>query len=155
MKNVFCFISKLKFGSFTNPLTLLQQLLACLNFTLESEDLSFWYKQKKIISMNYGSSRSNWKPWRWLRFDLIFSMRLIYINYNLNPLTKLTSSSRSTELKDIFPWNISQMITKIIPISMRIAINYVTKQGILLWIWWESQWKLRNDQNFPMEGKPL
>ena len=24
--------------------TLLQQLLACLNFTLESEDLSFWYK---------------------------------------------------------------------------------------------------------------
>ena len=155
MKNVFCFISKLKFGSFTNPLTPLQQLLACLNFTLESEDLSFWYKQKKIISMNYGSSRSNWKPWRWLRFDLIFSMRLIYINYNLNPLTKLTSSSRSTELKDIFPWNISQMITKIIPISMGIAINYVTKQGILLWIWWESQWKLRNDQNFPMEGKPL
>ena len=27
--------------------TLLQQLLACLNFTLSSEDLSFWYKQKK------------------------------------------------------------------------------------------------------------
>ena len=26
---------------------LLQRLLACLNFTLESEDLSFWYKQKK------------------------------------------------------------------------------------------------------------
>ena len=27
--------------------TLLQRLLACLNFTLGSEDLSFWYKQKK------------------------------------------------------------------------------------------------------------
>ena len=27
--------------------TLLQRLLACLNFTLDSEDLSFWYKQKK------------------------------------------------------------------------------------------------------------
>ena len=27
--------------------TLLQWLLACLNFTLESEDLSFWYKRKK------------------------------------------------------------------------------------------------------------
>ena len=26
--------------------TLLQRLLACLNFTLEAEDLSFWYKQK-------------------------------------------------------------------------------------------------------------
>ena len=27
--------------------TLLQQLLACLNFILESEHLSFWYRQKK------------------------------------------------------------------------------------------------------------
>ena len=27
--------------------TLLQQLLACQNFTLESENLSFWWKQKK------------------------------------------------------------------------------------------------------------
>ena len=27
--------------------TLLQRLLACLNFTLDSEDLSSWYKQKK------------------------------------------------------------------------------------------------------------
>ena len=35
--------------------TLLQQLLAYLNFTLQSEDLSFWYKKKKI-SMTYGSS---------------------------------------------------------------------------------------------------
>ena len=34
--------------------TLLQQLLACLNFTLESKDFSLWYKQK-VISMNYGS----------------------------------------------------------------------------------------------------
>ena len=27
--------------------TFFQRLLACLNFTLESEDLSFWYKRKK------------------------------------------------------------------------------------------------------------
>ena len=27
--------------------TLLQRFLALLNFTLESEDLSFWYRQKK------------------------------------------------------------------------------------------------------------
>ena len=27
--------------------TLLQQLLACLKFTLEAGDLSFWYKQNK------------------------------------------------------------------------------------------------------------
>ena len=143
-----CFVL-LANASFAASGTFLQQLLACLNFTLESEDLFFWYKQKKVISMNYGSSISNWKQWRWLRFDLIFSMRNIYINSNLNPLTKLTSSNRSTELKDILPWNISQMITKTIPISMGIVISYAMKQSM------ESQWKLRHDQNFPMEEKPL
>ena len=90
---------------------------------------------KKVIFVNYGGSRSSWKPWRWVRLDLIFSMMDIYINSNLNPFTKLTSSSRSTKFKDIIPWNISQMITKTIPISTRIVISYVMKWGILLWIW--------------------
>ena len=67
-----------------------------------------------------------------MRLDLIFSVRDIYINSNLNPLKKFTSSSRSTEFKDIFPWNISQMIPKTIPISTRIVISYAVKQGILL-----------------------
>ena len=44
--------------------TLLLQLLASLNFTLDSEDLFCWCKQKKMISMNYGSSTSSLKPWR-------------------------------------------------------------------------------------------
>ena len=117
--------------------TLLQQLLACLNFTLESEDLSLWYKWKKVISMNYGSSTSSWKPWTWMRLDLIFSMRDIYINSNLNPLTKFTSSSRSTKFKDILPWNISQMIRKTFPISTRIVTSYAMKRGIPLTIWWK------------------
>ena len=52
---------------------------------------------KKVISMNYGNSASSWKPWRWMRLDLIFSMRDIYINSNLNPLKKF-SGSRSTKL---------------------------------------------------------
>ena len=83
-----------------------------------------------MISMNYGSSTSSWKPWRWVRLDLILTMRDIYINSNLNPLTKFTSSSRSTKLKDILPWNISQMIMKTIPISTRIVISYAMKWGI-------------------------
>ena len=113
----------------------LQQLLASQNFTFKSEDLSF--QRKKVISMNDGSSTSSWKPWRWVRLDLTFSMRDIYINSDLNSLTKLTSSSRSSELKDILSWNISQMITNTIPISTRIVISYAIKQGILLWIWWK------------------
>ena len=37
----------LAYESLAPSRTLLQLLLACLNFTLESEDFSLWYKQKK------------------------------------------------------------------------------------------------------------
>ena len=87
--------------------------------------------------MNYSSSTSSWKSWRWVRLDLIISMRDIYLNCNLNPLTKFTSSSRSTTFKDVHPWNISQMISKNVPNSTRIVISYVMKWGIPLWIWWK------------------
>ena len=93
---------------------------------------------KKVISMNYASSTGSWKPWRWMRIDLIFSMWHIYISSNLNPLTKFTSSSRSTKIKDILPWNIYQMTTKTTPISTRIFISYAMKRAILLWIWWKA-----------------
>ena len=35
------------YASLAASRTLLQRLLACLNFTLDSEDLSFWYKRRK------------------------------------------------------------------------------------------------------------
>ena len=37
----------LAYASSAASRTLLQRLLACLKFTLESEDFSLWYKQKK------------------------------------------------------------------------------------------------------------
>ena len=37
----------LVYASLAASRTLLQQLLACLNFTLDSENLSFWCKQKR------------------------------------------------------------------------------------------------------------
>ena len=37
----------LAYESLAASRTLLQQLLACLNFTLDSENLSFWCKQKR------------------------------------------------------------------------------------------------------------
>ena len=52
-----------------------------------------------------------------------------HINSNLNSFTKFTNSSRNTNLKDIFPWNISQMIMKTVPISTRIVISYTMKYG--------------------------
>ena len=86
-----------------------------------------------MVSMNHGSSISNWKPW--LRLDLVFMMRDIYLNSNPKSLTKLISSSRSTEFKDIHLWNTSQMIKKIVPISLREVINYMMKLGISFWVW--------------------
>ena len=37
----------LTYASLAASRTLFQRLLACLNFTLESEDFSLWYKRKK------------------------------------------------------------------------------------------------------------
>ena len=62
-------------------------------------------------------------------------MRDININSNLNLPTKFTGSNRSTNFKEILPWNISQMITKTLSISTRIVISYVMKWGISLWNW--------------------
>ena len=62
--------------------------------------------------------------------DLIFTITDIYINSNLNPLIKFTSSSRSTEFKDILPWKISQIITNTVRISTRIVISYAIKREI-------------------------
>ena len=47
-------------------------------------------------------------------------VRDLSINSNLKPLTNFTSSIRSSEFKDILPWNISPMITKTVSISPRI-----------------------------------
>ena len=111
---LFCFISMCKFGSFKNPFAMITSLPK-LYFRFRRFILLA--QTKKVICMNYLCSTSSWKPWRWVRLDLTLLMRDIYINSNLNPLTKFTSSSRSTEYKDILPWNISQMMTKSIQIA--------------------------------------
>ena len=123
---IFCFINICNFGSFKDTFTTIT-ILSELYFRFRR--FIFLVQTKKVISMNYGSSRSSWKPWRWVRLDLILSIRDAHINSNLTPLKKFTSS-RSPEFKDILPWNISQMITKTIPISTRIVIRNAMKQGI-------------------------
>ena len=42
-------MSLLEYASLAASRTLLQRLLACLNFILEAEDLSLWYKRKKRV----------------------------------------------------------------------------------------------------------
>ena len=143
----------LAYGTLAASKTLLRQLRPCLNFTLEA-DLSFWYK---VISMNYRSSTRSWKLWRWMRLDLIFFMRDIYINSNLNSSTKFNSRSRSTKLK-IYPLmehlsndhnghpNQHQNSHKLCDETGHPIVNLMG-----------SQWKLRqqHDQNFPIQRKAL
>ena len=87
-------------------------------------------KTKTVISLDFASSTSSQKPLRWVGLELIFTMMNIYINSNLNPLTKFFSGSRNTKFENILPWNISQMIMKTIPSSMGIIISNVITQGI-------------------------
>ena len=64
---LFCFSSICKFGSFQNLFETVTSLSESLIYSVGTK--------KKVISMNYDSSTSCWKRWRWLRFDLIFMMR--------------------------------------------------------------------------------
>ena len=121
--------------SFNNPFATLTSLSE-LYFRFRI--LILLVQMKNVISMSYGSSTNSWKPWRSMRLDLILTMiRDIYINSNLNLLRTFTSSSRSTDFKDILPWNISQTIMKTIPISTRIVISYAMKRGIRFWVCWK------------------
>ena len=114
-----------KFGSFKNPLA---KITSLSELYFRFRRFILFVQTKKVISMKYGRTTSSWKLWRWVRLDLILTIKNTYINPNLNPLTKLTS------FKDIFPWNISQMITKTAPISTRTVISYAINRFIPLWI---------------------
>ena len=133
------------YASLAASKTLLQRLLAWLNLYFRIRRFILLVQTNKLISMNYGSSTSSWKPGRWVRLDLIFSMGDIYINSNLSPHKKFISSSRSTEFNNILPWNIPQMITETIPISTTIVISYAVKRGISLWVWWKVNANLDNN----------
>ena len=110
--------------------TFLQWLLACLNFALDSKVWFCWYKRKKwfLWPMAATQAAKNYEE-EW-GLTLIFTMRDIYINSNLKSLMKFNSSSKVSEFKDIFPWNISHMIKKAIPLTMTIVIKYAVKRGI-------------------------
>ena len=52
----------LAYESLAASRTLLQRLLACLDFALESEDLSFWYKRKKQFLWTMAAAQE-WMRW--------------------------------------------------------------------------------------------
>ena len=126
---LFCFRCICKFDSLENPTETITSLRE-LSFRFRR----FRYKWKNWFPWTMAAAE---KLWRWVRFELILTMRDIYINLNLNPLTKFPSSNRSTEFKNILPWNISQMTMKTIPICRKIVISHAVKQGIPFWVYWK------------------
>ena len=56
----------------------------------------------------------------------------IYINSNLDLITKVSGSSRSTEFKDIHPWHISQMMKpEILMLTSHILMTPIDVTGFL------------------------
>ena len=81
----------------------------------------------------------------------------IYIDSNLNPLTKFTSNSRRTEFKIILPMEHLSDDHEDYPNQHKNSHKLCDETGHLILSLMESQWKLRqqHDQNFPIEGKPV
>ena len=85
------------FGSFKKPFA---TIISLSEIHFRFRRCILLIQTKKVIFMNYSENHGDeWKLWRWARLDLILIMRDIFINSNLNPLTKITGSSRSTEFK--------------------------------------------------------
>ena len=114
---LFYFISICKFDSFWNPFKTITNFSELYFSFLRFIPL---VQKKKVNSMKMSEA---WPD--------IYSAGYIHPS-NLNPLTKFTSSSKNVQFKHILPWNISQMISKTIPISTRIVISYSMKQGSVL-----------------------
>ena len=66
--------------------TLLQRLLVYLIV-----------QTKKITSLNYGNSTSNWKPWRWVWLDLILIRTRIITSYTMKRVSLFESEGTSVE----------------------------------------------------------
>ena len=147
----------LAYASLAASKTLLQQLLAFLNFTLHSEDLLSWYKWKNrfLWIMAAAAEAAENHHDEWVRVNLILTMRDIYINSNLNQLTKFTSRSGNTKFRDILEHLSNdhrdhanqQENSHRLCSEMRHSLLSLKK----------SQWRQRqqHDQDFPIEEKPL
>ena len=124
----------LAYTSLAASRTFLQQLIDCLNSTLDSKDLSFWYKPKKWFlwtmtaaqpAENHGEKWGLTWYFRWGIYTYISTW-----THSQNSLAAAETlrliSFHGTSLK----WSqISQMN---VPISMRIVISNGMKRGILL-----------------------
>ena len=149
-------VVSLAYASLAASRTPLQWLLDCLNFTLESEDLSFWCKQKKWFLWTMAAAQAaenHGDEWGliWYFWWGIYTSIPTWV-HSQNSLAavealSLKISTHGTSLK----WSWRQ------PNQHKNSRKQSNKMRHPVVNMMESQWKLRqqHDQNFPMEGKPL
>ena len=133
----------LAYASLAASRTLLQQLLACLNFTLESEDFSLWYKRKKWFLWTMAAAQAaenHGDEWdlTWYFLWGIYTPIPTW-THSQNSLASaeapgLKINSHGTFLK----W--SQRPSQ----SARDSHTLCYETGIPLWIWWKAN---RNRDN--------
>ena len=145
----------LVYASLAASRTLLQLLLACLDFRFRRFILLVQMKKKKKF-YELWQQHKPFKTWRWVRLDLILMMRDTYTSSNLNSLTKFTSRSRSAELKISshriylkWSWRPFQSVQEYLKLCNKMGHPVVNLM--------ESQRKMRQPhvQNVTMEEKPL
>ena len=145
----------LSYASLAASRTLLQWLLACLNFALELEDFSFWYKRKKWFlwtvaaaqtAENHGDEWGSTWYFLWGINTSIPTWSHSQSSLVAAEASSLKISYHGTSLKWSRRPNQHKNSHKLSNETEHLVVNLM-----------ESQWKLRqqNDQNFPMEGKPL
>ena len=144
------------YASLAASRTLLHQLLACPNFTLEAENLSFWYIWKKwflwtMAATQVAESHEDEWGFNWYFLWGIYTSIQTW-THSQNSLAaseapSLKISSHRTSLK----WSQNH------PNQYKNSHKLWDETGHPIVNLMESQWKLRqqHDQNFPLEGKPL
>ena len=104
-----------------------RHVLKSLNFTLDSEDLLYWCKQKKwfLWTMTAAQATKNheddWSLTWYLRWGIYTSVP--------------TWTHSQNSLVGAFVFNISQMIRKTIPTSRIIVTSHAMKRDILFWVY--------------------
>ena len=134
--------------------TLLQWLLVCLNFTLDSEDLLCWYKRKKLFPWTKADAQTDenhgdeWGLTWYLRWGIYTSIPTwTNLQNSLAVAEALNLGYPPKEHRSNDHKNCHNQHEK--------SHKLYNEMGHPVLSLTESQWKLRqqHDQNFPMEGK--
>ena len=146
------------YSNLAAPRTFLQRLLACLNFTLDSEDLFCWCKGKTWFLWTVAAAKAaeshgdGWVLAWYLLWGIDTSVPTWTHTQNLLALI----SSRRTDFKYILTWNIFQMITKTIPISTRRVVkSYAIKRDILFSVYKSMETDTTTWSEFPYGRKAV